>query len=169
MTDDLTIGVGARVSAPVDLWMNQLAGIEERPGTAAADWAMVDHAGTLFEPEYGVGTHDSALAVFSGTVHQTQRVGFRPMMWVALHVHNLVPGAGGAAAEPAPPAPSAAPGGAGEGALVATNLAGGAAGSVRGSDNLQDITRVAVGAGSCAIGTTQRLVAAPSDSAKRMC
>ena len=95
MTDDLAIGVGARLTGPFDLWMNQLAGIEERPGTAAADGAMVDLAGTLFEREYGVGTHESALAVFSGAVHQTQRIGFRPMMRVAVHVRNLVPGAGG--------------------------------------------------------------------------
>ena len=146
MTDDLVIGVGARLSAPFDLWMNQLAGIEERPGTAASDAVMADLCGTLFEREYGAGLHDAALASFSGAVHQTQRVGFRPMMRVAVHVRNLVPGAGGAAAEPAPPAPPAAPGGAGEGALVATNLAAGAAGSVRGSDNLQDITRVAAAA-----------------------
>ena len=143
MADDLAIGVGVRLSGPFDLWMNQLAGIEERPGTAASDAVMADLCGTLFEREYGAGLHDAALAPFSGVVHQTQRVGFRPMMRVAVHVRNLVPGAGVAAAEPAPPAPPAAPGGAGEGALVATNFAGGAAGSVRGSDNLQDITRVA--------------------------
>ena len=55
MTDDLAIGVGVRLSGPFDLWMNQLAGIEERPGTAASDAVMADLCGTLFEREYGAG------------------------------------------------------------------------------------------------------------------
>ena len=146
MSDDLAIGVGARLTAPVDLWLNQLAGIEERPGTAAADGLMVDLCGTLFEREYGAGNHSAFLASFSGTVHQTQRLGFWPLMRVAVGVRNLLPGAGGAASEQAPPTPPAAPAGAGEGILVATNLAGGAAGSLRGTDNLQDMTRVAAAA-----------------------
>ena len=80
----MAIGIGTRLTAPVDMWLNQLTGMEERPGTATADGMMVDLAGTLFEREYGVGTHETALAMFSGAVHQTQRLGFWPMMRVAV-------------------------------------------------------------------------------------
>ena len=141
MSDDLVIGVGARLTAPVDMWLNQLTGMEERPGTAAADGVMVDLAGTLFEREYGVGTHESAMVVFSGSVYQTQRLGFWPMMRVAVGVRNLLPGAGTAASESAPPSPPPAAAGAAGGALVATNMVGGAAGSLRSGDMLPDAIR----------------------------
>ena len=141
MSDDMAIGIGTRLTAPVDMWLNMLTGMEERPGTAAADGIMVDLAGTLFEREYGVGTHESAMAVFSGSVYQTQRLGFWPMMRVAVGVRNLLPGAGGPAAEPSPPSPPPAASGGAGGALVATNMVGGAAGSLRSGDMLPDVMR----------------------------
>ena len=63
----------------------------------------MDLCGTLFEREYGAAIHAAGIARFSGTVYQTQRMGFRPMMKVALGVRNLVPGAGEGAPDPAPP------------------------------------------------------------------
>ena len=104
MSDDMVIGAGARITAPVDVWMNGLYGMEERPGSAVADAVTMDLCGTLFEREYGAAIHAAGIARFSGTVYQTQRMGFRPMMKVALGVRNLVPGAGEGAPDPAPPA-----------------------------------------------------------------
>lgn len=143
MSDDMAIGAGARLSGPVDMWLNQLTGMEERPGTAAADGIMIDLAGTLFEREYGAGVHKAALAVFSGTVYQTQRQGFWPMMRVAVGVRNLLPGAGTAASEQAPPAPPPLPPPGAEAALLATGAVGGAAGGLRSGDTLPDAMRAA--------------------------
>ena len=150
ISDDLVIGGGVRLTAPSDLWLNLLTGIQERPGTAHADHTFAEAYGTLFEREYGAGLHEAALSMFAGTVHQTQRTGFRPLMKVALGARNLVPGTGGPSAEAAPPAPPAGPGSAGEGAMVATNLAGSATGSVRGAESLQDMGRIADSAGDLA-------------------
>ena len=143
MSDDMVIGAGARVTAPVDMWLNQLTGMEERPGTAVADGVMVDLCGTLFEREVGPGLHSASMAAFSGMVHQTQRLGFWPMMRVAVGVRNMLPGAGGAASEPVPPSPPPAAAAGAGGALVATNIAGGVAGSVRSGDTLPDAIRAA--------------------------
>ena len=147
MSDDLIVGGGARVTAPVDVWVNQLTGFQERPGTAQADAVFREMYGTLFEREYGAGTHLAAVANFTGSVYQTQKAGFRPLMKTALGVRNLIPaGAPGVAPEPSPPAPPPGPeGGAavGTGTMVATNVGAGAAGSARSADNFQDMGRVA--------------------------
>ena len=145
MSDDLVVGAGVRLSAPVDLWLNQLTGMEERPGTAAADGVMVDLCGTLFEREYGKGVHVAGVASFSGTTYQTQRVGFRQLMKTATGVRNLIPGSGAPASEQPPPSPPSTPSGAGTGAMVVTVGAGGAGGAARSMgrwDDFQDITRV---------------------------
>ena len=142
MSDDLIAGAGVRLTSPADIWMSGLMGLQERPGTAQADGLLMDLAGTLFEREYGSGIHVAGVANFTGTVYQTQRVGFRPLMKVAMGVRNLIPGAGGAAGEQTPPTPPAAPAGAGEGAVVAHGAAGTATGSARSVDNFQDVGRV---------------------------
>ncbi|MCY3811457.1 MAG: hypothetical protein OXH15_06655 [Gammaproteobacteria bacterium] len=143
MSDDLVIGAGARITAPVDAWLNGLCGMEERPGTAAVDGVMVDIAGTLFEREYGAGLHAAGVAVWSGVVCLTQRLGFRPLMKTALGVRNLVPGGGGGGGEPAPPVPPAAPMAAGEGVLLVTGVGGSMARSGASVDNFQDVSRIA--------------------------
>ena len=143
MSDDLVIGAGVRLTVPMDIWLNQLTGMEERPGTAAADALMIDMCGTLFEREYGAGMHAAGIALLSGTVYQTQRVGFRPMMRAAMGVRNLIPGSGAPASEQPPPSPPAAPGAGAEGVLVATSVGSSAAGSVRHFGNFQDAGRVA--------------------------
>ena len=148
MSDDLIVGGGVRLTAPLDVWVNQLTGFQERPGTAQADAVFREFYGTLFEREYGAGTHIAGVANFSGTVYQTQKAGFRPLMRTALGVRNLIPvAAPGVTPEPSPPAPPAGPAGgtnaAGAGTLVATNAGAGAAGSARSADNFQDMGRVA--------------------------
>ena len=142
MSDDLVVGAGARITAPVDVWLNGLYGMEERPGSAVADGVTMDLCGTLFEREYGAAIHAAGIARFSGTVYQTQRMGFRPMMKVALGVRNLVPGAGEGAPDPAPPAAPAGAG-AGEGAMLVTGVAAGGAGAARSMDGFEDMGRVA--------------------------
>ena len=147
MSDDLIVGGGVRVTAPIDIWVNQLTGFQERPGTAQADAVFRELYGTLFEREYGAGTHLAVVANFTGSVYQTQKTGFRQLMKTALGVRNLIPaGAPGVAPEPSPPAPPASPDGgaaAGAGTMVATNVGAGAAGSARSADNFQDMGRVA--------------------------
>ena len=73
MSDDLIVGAGARVTAPADLWLNALMGMEERPGTAAADGVLVEMCGTLFEREYGPGIHNAGLVSFTGRYTRRRR------------------------------------------------------------------------------------------------
>ena len=134
MSDDLCIGAGARATAPVDLWLNYLTGLEERPGTANADGIFVEAYGTLFEREYGPSVHAAGIAVLNGTTYQTLKTGFRPLMHVAMGVRNLIPAAGGPTAEPAPPSPPATPVAAGGMAAGGIVMAG--AGAARASVNV---------------------------------
>ena len=146
MSDDLIVGGGVRVTAPLDVFVNHLTGIQERPASGTADVVFRELYGTLFEREYGPGTHTASVATFTGTVYQTQRAGFRPLMKTALGVRNLIPGAApGVAPEPSPPAPPASPSsaGPGTGTMVAANTGAGAVGTARGADNFQDMGRVA--------------------------
>ena len=141
MSDDLVVGAGARITAPLDLWLNALTGMEERPGTAHADGVFAEVCGTLFEREYGAGNHVAGVVIFNATTYQTQRVGFRPLMKVALGVRNLIPGSGAAAAEPAPPAPPPAAALPAAGAMV-VGAASVGVGTVRGVDGFQDMSRI---------------------------
>ena len=109
MSDDMIIGGGVRVTAPVDLWLCGLIGMEEKLGSAYADGALVELYRLAFEREYATGVHVAGAAVFSGTVHATMATGFRQLFKVARGVRDLTPGGnaeGGAApVPPAAPAP----------------------------------------------------------------
>ena len=52
MSDDMAAGLGLRCTAPLDVWVHGLVGMEERPGTCAADGILSEFAGTLYEREY---------------------------------------------------------------------------------------------------------------------
>ena len=126
MSDDLVAGAGLRCTAPLDLWVHGLVGMEERPGTCAADGILNELAGTLYEREYGPSMHVAAVARFQGTTATTMKTGFRPLMKTALGVRNLIPGGGGGggSANPSPPAgPAPPPSGGGETAGAATMTA----------------------------------------------
>ena len=113
MSDDMIIGGGVRVTAPADLWLCGLIGMEEKLGSAYADGALVELYRLAFEREYATGVHVAGAAVFSGTVHATMATGFRQLFKVARGVRDLTPGGnaeGGAAPPPsAPPPPPGAP------------------------------------------------------------
>ena len=147
MSDDMAAGVGLRCTAPLDVWVHGLVGMEERPGTCAADGLLFELAGTLYEREYGPSAHVAVVARHSGTVVTTMKTGFRPLMKTALGVRNLIPGGGGGGgqASASPPAAPPAPGG-GEAAGAVTLTAaesGGALGrSVAGSDDTDEIVSV---------------------------
>ena len=148
MSDDLCAGAGTRVTAPVDLWLNALTGMEERPGTTAADGVFAEAYGTLFEREYGSGTHAAGVAIFNGTIYQTQKTGFRPLMKVATGVRNLVPGSGAPASESPPPSPPSDPASVASTALAAGGIVMIGAAGVRtaanmslSADNLADFVR----------------------------
>ena len=129
MSDDLVAGAGLRCTAALDVWVHGLVGMEERPGTCAADGLLFELAGTLYEREYGPSMHVAAVARHSGTVVTTMKTGFRPLMKTALGVRNLVPGGGGgggsASASP-PAAPPVPPGGEAAGTLQSMGESGGA-------------------------------------------
>ena len=109
MSDDMIIGGGVRVTAPADLWLCGLIGMEEKLGSAYADGALVELYRLAFEREYATGVHVAGAAVFSGTVHATMATGFRQLFKVSTGVRDLTPGGnaeGGAApVPPAAPAP----------------------------------------------------------------
>ena len=89
MSDDLSIGGGVRVTAPADLWLCGLIGMEEKLGSAYADGALVELYRLAFEREYATGVHVAGAAVFSGTVHATMATGFRQLFKVARGVRDL--------------------------------------------------------------------------------
>ncbi len=130
MSDDLVLGGGARATAAVDIWLAGLIEMEEKIGTAAADGVLVEGYRTLFEREYGSGTHVTGTAVFSGALHVTVKAGFRPMMKVLRGIRNLTPGGGGGGGSAAPPtsSPPVPPGEAATGLL----------GTFRGVSGLED-------------------------------
>ena len=97
MSDDMAAGLGLRCTAPLDVWVHGLVGMEERPGTCAAAGVLLELAGTLCEREYGPSVHGALVARHSGTVVTTMKTGFRPLMKTALGVRNLIPGGGEAA------------------------------------------------------------------------
>ena len=130
MSDDLVIGGGVRVTAPADLWLCGLIGMEEKVGSACADGALLELYRLAFEREYATGVHAAGAAVFSGTVHATLATGFRQLFKVSRGVRDLTPGGnaegGDAPAPPAAPAPAPAPGGeaGSSGALLAQGATG---------------------------------------------
>ena len=131
MSDDMAAGVGLRCTAPLDVWVHGLVGMEERPGTCAADGLLFELAGTLYEREYGPSAHVAAVARLQGTVVTTMKTGFRPLMKTALGVRNLIPGGGGGggSANASPPAaPPVPPGGEAAGTLQSMGESGGALG-----------------------------------------
>ena len=150
MSDDMAAGLGLRCTAPLDVWAHGLMGMEERPGTCAADGILFELAGTLYEREYGPSAHAALVARFQGTVATTMKTGFRPLMKTALGVRNLIPGGGGGggdASASSPAAPPAPGGGGGEVAGAATLTAAGSGGTlgrgVAGGGDTEEIISVA--------------------------
>ena len=117
MTDDTVAGGGIRVTTPLDLWVHGLMGVEERIGTCIADAVLMELGATHYEREYGPGVHAAGLAVYAGSLYQSSRSTFRPLMRVSSGVRNLIPGGGGGGAGNAPAAslaPASAAGDAGD-------------------------------------------------------
>ena len=141
MTDDTAAGGGIRVTTPLDLWVHGLMGVEERIGTCTADAVLMESSATHYEREYGPGAHAAGLAVYSGSLYQSSRSSFRPLMRVSSGVRNLIAGGGdgggggdaGAGDAPgASPPPAPAAGGAGTQAASKTlSTATGAGGTVQ--------------------------------------
>ena len=78
MSDDMAAGLGLRCTAPLDVWVHGLVGMEERPGTCAADGILHEIAGTLYEREYGPSAHVALVARHSGTVVTTMKTRLSP-------------------------------------------------------------------------------------------
>ena len=112
MTDDTAAGGGIRVTAPLDLWVHGLMGVEERIGTCTADAVLMELGATHYEREYGPGVHAAGLAVYTGSLYQSSRSSFRPLMRVSSGVRNLIAGGdggGGGGSAGAGGAPAASP------------------------------------------------------------
>ena len=101
MTDDTAAGGGIRVTTPLDLWVHGLMGVEERIGTCTADAVLMESSATHYEREYGPGVHAAGLAVYTGSLYQSSRSTFRPLMRVSSGVRNLIAGGDGAGPPPA--------------------------------------------------------------------
>ena len=95
MTDDTVAGGGIRVTTPLDLSVHGLMGVEERIGTCTADTVLMESSATHYEREYGPGAHAAGLAVYTGSLYQSSRSTFRPLMRVSSGVRNLIAGGGG--------------------------------------------------------------------------
>ena len=95
MTDDTAAGGGIRVTTPLDLWVHGLMGVEERIGTCTADAVLMESSATHYEREYGPGVHAAGLAVYTGSLYQSSRTSFRPLMRVSSGVRNLIAGGDG--------------------------------------------------------------------------
>ena len=156
MTDDTVAGGGIRVTTPFDLWLHGLMGVEERIGTCVADAVLMELGGTHYEREYGPGAHTAGLAAYAGSLYQSSRSTFRPLMRASSGVRNLIAGGGGGggggdagtgSAPGASPPPAPAAGGAGTQAasetLSAATAAGGTAqAGVMAGVRSQDLTGI---------------------------
>ena len=148
MTDDTVAGGGIRVTTPVDLWVHAVMGVEERIGTCTADAVLMELGATHYEREYGPGAHAAGLAVYTGSLYQSSRSTFRPLMRVKSGMRNLIAGGGGGdegGTRTAPPAP--ATGGAGtqaacETLCAATGARGTAQAGVMAGVRAQDLTGI---------------------------
>ena len=98
MTDDTVAGGGIRVTTLLDLWVHGLMGVEERIGTCTADAVLMESGATHYEREYGPGVHAAGLAVYTGSLYQSSRSSFRPLMRVSSGVRNLIAGGDGGGA-----------------------------------------------------------------------
>ena len=98
MTDDTVAGGGIRVTTPLDLWVHGLMGVEERIGTCTADAVLMESGATHYEREYGPGVHAAGLAIYTGSLYQSSRSTFRPLMRVSSGVRNLIVGGDGGGA-----------------------------------------------------------------------
>ena len=86
------------MTAPLDLWVHGLMGVEERIGTCTADAVLMESSATHYEREYGPGVHAAGLAVYTGSLYQSSRTSFRPLMRVSSGVRNLIAGGDGGGA-----------------------------------------------------------------------
>ena len=135
MTDDLVAGGGVRVTAPLDLWVHGLMGVEERIGTCTADAVLLELGATHYEREYGPGVHAAGLAVYNGSLYLSNRSTFRPLMRVSSGVRNLIAGGGDGGAGGAPDAsPPPAPAAAGAGTEAVSETFSAATGNARSVD-----------------------------------
>ena len=136
MSDDTVGGGGIRVTTPLDLWVHGLMGVEERIGTCTADAVLLESSATHYEREYGPGAHAAGLAAYTGSLYQSSRSTFQPLMRMSCGVRNLIPGRGGggggagagdapAASPPPVPAQTGAAEESATGTLAAATHAGG--------------------------------------------
>ncbi|MDE0537350.1 MAG: hypothetical protein OXH94_01315, partial [Rhodospirillales bacterium] len=113
MSDDMVIGGGSRVTAPLDVTVGGLVGMEEKIGSAFADGFFSENAVVAFDREFGPGVHNCGTVVFEGHVLQTHATGFAPLMQTWLGVRNLNLGShfsqGGQANSQVAPPPAAPP------------------------------------------------------------
>lgn len=155
MSDDMVLGGGTRVSAPLDIVAANLIGMEEKLVSLFADLNLTEVAGLMFEREYGMSTHQYGTGMLKGTLWTTEATTFFPLIKTVNSVRNLIKsgeaekarqaqaktldGAGGK-----PPQP---PGGGGmiqaaanaEGLGDAANQANDAANMASAADNLADL------------------------------
>ena len=77
---------------------------------------LLELGATHYEREYGPGVHAAGLAVYTGSLYQSSRSTFRPLMRVKSGVRNLIAGGGGGGGDAGegdapgaspPPAPAA--------------------------------------------------------------
>ena len=154
MADDTVGGGGVRTTVPLDLWVHALMGVEERIGTCTADAVLAELAATHYEREYASGVHRAALAVLQGTLYQTTRSQFVPLMKLSTGVRNLIAGGGDGGGGNAPatsPPPASPPGeGGAPGEAAAGTLAAGRTATetpvhgLRAAEGLADARRVSL-------------------------
>ena len=154
MSDDTVAGGGVRTTVPLDLWVHALMGVEERIGTCTADAVLAELAATHYEREYASGVHRAALAVLQGTLYQTTRSQFVPLMKLSTGVRNLIAGGGDGGGGNAPatsPPPASPPGeGGAPGEAAAGTLAAGRTATetpvhgLRAAEGLADARRVSL-------------------------
>ena len=176
MTDDTVAGGGIRVTTPLDLWLHGLMGVEERIGTCTADAVLLELGATHYEREYGPGVHAAGLAAYTGSLYQSSRSTFRPLMRVSSGVRNLIAGGGGgggggdagAGDVPAASPPAPAAGGAGTQAAsktvsAATGAGGTAQAGVMAGVRSQDLTGIHRGDEVAALDSGTNVVGASWD------
>ena len=92
MSDDMVVGGGSRITAPLDVTMAGLIGMEEKIGSGFIDGVFSEFSAVGINREFGPGVHNCGSVTYEGHILTTQATGMMPLMQTWTGVRNLTLG-----------------------------------------------------------------------------